>query len=321
LKWIAVILGVLLIAGVALGIAFVATDGFHGRINTLTVQIGKESYSNSAEGMILNSGMEIKVKSMTGSPYEYRIEASDKADFAFKVAGESGYRWSYLAGEDITKYFKIEETESGFKVFHNGLYEIIAGIYPDAVCEGAVEKGDYCTLIITCGKQERRFGFYPEAGERPSDIVIDSPDIVFGGGMTVGETVNPPKGEESEIEEYEIKIESLNKTHWSSYILVFDDLANIPKTSKAGNRTTFKVKATVHEDAADEYLYIEKIEVSFSNESNLNYFIGEDYSPHYGDDPMRSFAFVMPSAEILARNDGYITLRFYIADIPDSFWD
>ena len=38
--WITLILVVLFVTGAAVGIAFIATDGFGGRVNTLRVQIG-----------------------------------------------------------------------------------------------------------------------------------------------------------------------------------------------------------------------------------------------------------------------------------------
>lgn len=186
---ICVVLGILLIAGIALYVSFITTDGFGGRINTLRVQIGKDSYSDSADGLILNSGTEIKVKSLTGSLYEVRIEISDKADFEFSVAGESGYHWRYLAGKDVTEYFVIEDTEEGFQIFHNGIYELLSKIQgADAVCNGEVKVGDFFTMIITCGERERRFGFYPDPKERPTGISLDMSVLVFGGGATVQES-------------------------------------------------------------------------------------------------------------------------------------
>ncbi len=291
--WIALILVVLFVTGAAVGIAFIATDGFGGRVNTLRVQIGYTVYSDNANGVILNSGTEIKVKSMTKVPYEYRIEASDKSDFGYSLAGEKGYRWKYLAGEDVTGYFTIEKTENGFKVSHNGIYELLKQIEgTDAVCDGEVSFGDYFTLIITCGSRERRFGFYPDAGQRPTDITLDHGNIVFNPNKGNDETDPPPKGNEGEEKEFLIIQEFLGTGADEFY-------TDCPEKAKANEVIRFSAYT-------DEGHRVGGIRANFGDSNSI---YEDDYLTELGQN---MFEFVMPSAESIEAHEGYIYFTFYL---------
>lgn len=176
---IVIIIVILALACGALWIAFVATDGFGGRVNTLSIEIEGERYAGSAEDIIIYPGTEIKINSMSKTPYEVRIEASDRGDFAFSVAGERGYHWSYLAGRDFTKYFELTQYRGGFTVRHKGINGILTAYYGnDASSDEAITPRDLFVMIIKCGERERRFGFYP-ALTRPTDITLDPDQIIM----------------------------------------------------------------------------------------------------------------------------------------------
>lgn len=176
---IVIMIALLLVVGAALWISFVATDGFGGRINTLYIEIEDEKYSGNAEDIIVYPGTEIKINSMSKTPYEVRIEASDRGDFAFSVAGERGYRWAHLAGRDFTKYFELTQGKSGFTVQHKGINGILEAYYGnEASSDEAITPRDLFVMIIKCGGRERRFEFYP-ALTRPTDITLDPGQIVM----------------------------------------------------------------------------------------------------------------------------------------------
>ena len=176
---IVIIIVIIAVTCGALWIAFVATDGFGGRINTLFIEIEGKKYSKSAEDIIIYPGTEIRIDSMSKIPYEVKIEASDRADFAFSVAGERGYRWAHLAGRDFTKYFEMTEGKSGFTVQHNGINGILTAYYGgDASSDEAITPRNLFVMIVKCGERERRFGFFP-ALTRPTDVTLDPDQIVM----------------------------------------------------------------------------------------------------------------------------------------------
>ena len=163
----------------ALGIAFLATDGFGGRVNTLKIEIEGKSFAGNADGLLIYPDTEIKVKSLAKNPYEVRIEVNDKSDFEFTVAGESGYYWKHLAGKDFTKYFEITAASSSFTIVHKGINGVLKSYYgSDAVTKEEITPGDLFTLIVTCGSRERRFGFFP-ALKRPTDVTLNPDQIIM----------------------------------------------------------------------------------------------------------------------------------------------
>ena len=185
---ICVLLLISILALAGLGIAFIVTDGFGGRIDTLIVGFNNEIYTESGEGLRIYPNEEMKVQSLTGKGYTVTIEASDKADFSFEVAGDKNYRWVHIATnerlKDVTKAFKITPTDSGFTVGYEQMEGILRTIYGSndvKVPEGTDLSGEYFVLIIVCGKREVRLGF--GVGVPVSGVEINPPNIGFPKGI------------------------------------------------------------------------------------------------------------------------------------------
>lgn len=181
-----VILLLTLLGFAGFGIAYVATDGFGGKVSTAVVIIDGEAYSQSAEGFSIFPGDEIGVQNLVGdTEYSVRIEASAaKKNFVFNL-GEEPYTWKDLDGEDMTRGFAIEQTETGFTIGYESLPAIVSAVrMADAtIAEDADLTGDLFVLIITIGETEYRFGF--GIGLPVSGIEIDPDQIVIADGEAV----------------------------------------------------------------------------------------------------------------------------------------
>ena len=173
------LLGILAVAG--LGIAYLVTDGFGGRVPTAVVMIGDEMYTENAEGLALYPGDEVRVQSLTGAAeYEYRIEANDGSDFAFTV-GEEPYTWADLAGTDMTKGFTIQKTANGFTVDYESLQAIVSAALGSetSIPDEADTSGDLFRLVITMGEKELHFGF--AVGVPVEDVELDPDHVTMSG--------------------------------------------------------------------------------------------------------------------------------------------
>lgn len=162
------------------GIAYVVTDGFGGKVPTAVIMIEDDVYTESADGIALYPGDEVRVQSLTGATqYDVRIEANaESGDFSFTVGAEP-YTWHDLAGQDVTKGFTLTQTELGFTVDYESFETIIAAVKGAdvAIAEGADLSGDMFDLVITMGETEYRFGF--GIGLPVSGIELDPDHIVI----------------------------------------------------------------------------------------------------------------------------------------------
>ena len=173
------LLGILAVAG--LGIAYLVTDGFGGKVPTAVVMIGDEMYTEDAEGLALYPGDEVRVQSLTGTAeYEYRIEANAGSDFAFTV-GEEPYTWADLTGTDMTKGFTIQKTANGFTVDYESLQAIVSAALGSeaSIPDEADTSGDLFRLVITMGEKELCFGF--AVGVPVEDVELDPDHVTMAG--------------------------------------------------------------------------------------------------------------------------------------------
>lgn len=202
-----ILLAVLGFAG--FGIAYVVTDGFGGKVPTAVIMIEDDVYTESADGIALYPGDEVRVQSLTGATeYDVRIEANaESGDFSFTVGAEP-YTWHDLAGQDVTKGFTLTQTELGFTVDYESFETIIAAVKGAdvAIAEGADLSGDMFDLVITMGETEYRFGFgigLPVSGIEldPDHIVINVDKQPVEEPEEPGEPETPPVEEPDEPEE------------------------------------------------------------------------------------------------------------------------
>ena len=173
------LLGILAAAG--LGVAYLVTDGFGGKVPTAVVMIGDEMYTEDAEGLALYPGDEVRVQSLTGAAeYEYRIEANGVGDFSFTV-GEEPYTWADLAGTDMTKGFTIQKTANGFMVDYESLQAIVSAALGSeaSIPDEADTSGDLFRLVITMGEKELQFGF--AVGVPVEDVELDPDHVTMAG--------------------------------------------------------------------------------------------------------------------------------------------
>lgn len=202
-----ILLAVLGFAG--FGIAYVVTDGFGGKVPTAVIMIEDDMYTESADGIALYPGDEIRVQSLTGATeYDVRIEANaESGDFSFTVGAEP-YTWHDLAGQDVTKGFTLTQTDLGFTLDYESFETIIAAVKGAdvVIAEGADLSGDMFDLVITMGETEYRFGFgigLPVSGIEldPDHIVINVDKQPVEEPEEPGEPETPPVEEPDEPEE------------------------------------------------------------------------------------------------------------------------
>ena len=193
------LLGILAAAG--LGIAYLVTDGFGGKVPTAVVMIGDEMYTEDAEGLALYPGDEVRVQSLTGAAeYEYRIEANGGGDFSFMV-GEEPYTWADLAGTDMTKGFTIQKTANGFTVDYESLREIVSAALGSeaSIPDEADTSGDLFRLVITMGEKELHFGF--AVGVPVEDVELDPDHVTMGGAEDPAELPDEEVPDEEQPDE------------------------------------------------------------------------------------------------------------------------
>ena len=193
------LLGILAAAG--LGIAYLVTDGFGGKVPTAVVMIGDEMYTEDAEGLALYPGDEVRVQSLTGAAeYEYRIEANDGGDFAFTV-GEEPYTWADLAGTDMTKGFTIQKTANGFTVDYESLQAIVSAALGSgtSIPDEADTSGDLFRLVITMGEKELHFGF--AVGVPVEDVELDPDHVTMAGAEDPAELPDEEVPDEEQPDE------------------------------------------------------------------------------------------------------------------------
>lgn len=202
-----ILLAVLGFAG--FGIAYVVTDGFGGKVPTAVIMIEDDMYTESADGIAIYPGDEIRVQSLTGATeYDVRIEANaESGDFSFTVGAEP-YTWHDLAGQDVTKGFTLTQTDLGFTVDYESFETIIAAVKGAdvVIAEGADLSGDMFDLVITMGETEYRFGFgigLPVSGIEldPDHIIINADKQPVEEPEEPGEPETPPVEEPDEPEE------------------------------------------------------------------------------------------------------------------------
>lgn len=202
-----ILLAVLGFAG--FGIAYVVTDGFGGKVPTAVIMIEDDMYTESADGIAIYPGDEIRVQSLTGATeYDVRIEANaESGDFSFTVGAEP-YTWHDLAGQDVTKGFTLTQTNLGFTVDYESFETIIAAVMGAdvVIAEDANLSGDMFDLVITMGETEYRFGFgigLPVSGIEldPGHIIINSDKQPVEEPEEPGEPETPPVEEPDEPEE------------------------------------------------------------------------------------------------------------------------
>lgn len=202
-----ILLAVLGFAG--FGIAYVVTDGFGGKVPTAVIMIEDDMYTESADGIAIYPGDEIRVQSLTGATeYDVRIEANaESGDFSFTVGAEP-YTWHDLAGQDVTKGFTLTQTDLGFTLDYESFETIIAAVKGAdvVIAEGADLSGDMFDLVITMGETEYRFGFgigLPVSGIEldPDHIVINVDKQPVEEPEEPGEPETPPVEEPDEPEE------------------------------------------------------------------------------------------------------------------------
>lgn len=202
-----ILLAVLGFAG--FGIAYVVTDGFGGKVPTAVIMIEDDMYTESADGIAIYPGDEIRVQSLTGATeYDVRIEANaESGDFSFTVGAEP-YTWHDLAGQDVTKGFTLTQTDLGFTVDYESFETIIAAVMGAdvVIAEDANLSGDMFDLVITMGETEYRFGFgigLPVSGIEidPGHIIINSDKQPVEEPEEPGEPETPPVEEPDEPEE------------------------------------------------------------------------------------------------------------------------
>ena len=202
-----ILLAVLGFAG--FGIAYVVTDGFGGKVPTAVIMIEDDMYTESADGIAIYPGDEIRVQSLTGATeYDVRIEANaESGDFSFTVGAEP-YTWHDLAGQDVTKGFTLTQTDLGFTVDYESFETIIAAVMGAdvVIAEDANLSGDMFDLVITMGETEYRFGFgigLPVSGIEldPDHIVINADKQPVEEPEEPGEPETPPVEEPDEPEE------------------------------------------------------------------------------------------------------------------------
>lgn len=196
-----ILLAVLGFAG--FGIAYVVTDGFGGKVPTAVIMIKDDMYTESADGIALYPGDEVRVQSLTGATeYDVRIEANaESGDFSFTVGAEP-YTWHDLAGQDVTKGFTLTQTGLGFTVDYESFETIIAAVKGAdvAIAEDADLSGDMFDLVITMGETEYRFGF--GIGLPVSGIELDPDHIVINADkQPVEEPEEPGEPETPPVEE------------------------------------------------------------------------------------------------------------------------
>lgn len=173
------VLLLLAILACGIGAAWYFTGGFGGALPTATVTIRSVTYKNTAKGVAILSGEEIRVNRYFGEKYEVKIlsDASEN-DFTFKIGNEE-YKWSDAAG-DFTECFTITETEAGFEIGYENLTQIISAKYGADVEIVGKPDGDVFKMYVSCAKNTVEIGFH--AAVPVSGIEIDPDHVIFGGG-------------------------------------------------------------------------------------------------------------------------------------------
>ena len=153
--------------------------------------IEDDMYTESADGIALYPGDEIRVQSLTGA-----------------TEGAEPYTWHDLAGQDVTKGFTLTQTDLGFTVDYESFETIIAAVKGAdvVIAEGADLSGDMFDLVITMGETEYRFGFgigLPVSGIEldPDHIIINADKQPVEEPEEPGEPETPPVEEPDEPEE------------------------------------------------------------------------------------------------------------------------
>ncbi len=178
-KSILVIVLVAILGIGAVGVTYICTDGFGGKVKTMIVTIGDEVFSESAEGLAIYPDTNLRLISLTGSgSYSVTVRATaQKGSFPFLV-GDEQYEWADVAGKDFTKGFQFENTAQGFKLGYDSLASIIASGFSESVkVEELSETADMFEMEIVCGKSKLVFGF--SVGLPVTGVEIDKDQIVM----------------------------------------------------------------------------------------------------------------------------------------------
>lgn len=173
-KIISIILILILLVG-AFGGVWYFSNGFDGMTSTFLVKYGGKVYLQDSDLGEIRSGTEFEVYSV--EEYDVRITARKGSDLAFTV-GSIVYSWDDIAGEDLTKAFRIENTDSGFAMSYSGLIGILSeycGI--NITILGTFEKVPEFDLLLRTSKSELRFSF--QLSIRANSISSSSDNIIF----------------------------------------------------------------------------------------------------------------------------------------------
>lgn len=163
----------------AVGVTYICTDGFGGKAKTLIVAIGEEAYSENADGLVIFSGTQVRLTSLTGSGnYSVTVRATaPKSSFSFMV-GEEKYEWTDVEGKDFTKGFQFENTAQGFKLGYDSLESILTSGFSESVTIGELSQSvDLFEMEIVCGNAKLVFGF--SVGLPVSGVELDQDQIVI----------------------------------------------------------------------------------------------------------------------------------------------
>ena len=188
--WLAYV-GIVLVAIILVGVVARFTNGFTDDFKTFYIRVDGKEIMSSAGGYEITQAkpMQVEVKytfsfaTDENKGYNVKIvpNAADKnQDFSFTVSGESR---QFQAETDLTDGFKIEKSESSFRVTPKGenLTGVLQTIYPGLDTARIEEKAynDMFALVVSSYNEKASVTIYFTLSSKVTGVRLDKEAIVF----------------------------------------------------------------------------------------------------------------------------------------------
>ena len=167
-------------------ILLILSLGLLGRLtnvfgNKIAVTYNGTKITKDFEGLEIESGTEIEVK--TPGEYEVKIYAAgtEATDFTFTVGGAE-YSWvediagaNGGRGEEFTDAFEVTQTEKGFTI-SGGIKKVLKDIWPgkEIILPKEIPSGDRFRMEIRSGKTTLTVGF---SVKEPGNIGVEKIEL------------------------------------------------------------------------------------------------------------------------------------------------